>query len=60
MGAGRRAHLVEDHGDVPALAGRLTLDVEEQGAVGDRLEDDNELGRELQRQHRSFAGRQLD
>ena len=42
------------------LARRLALDVDELGAVGHRIEGDDEFARQLHRQHRLAAGRQVD
>ena len=58
--AGRRPQLVEDHRQVLPLARRLALDVDELRRMRHRIEDDDELGRQLQRQERLLAGRQLD
>ncbi len=39
---------------------RLALHVDELRRMGDRLEDDDEFGRKLDRQHTLLAGRKLD
>jgi hypothetical protein len=43
-----------------ALTRRRTRDIEEVASMGDRLEDDDELGRELQRQYGLVPGRKFD
>ena len=64
-----RAHLqrlvvdmvaVEDQRQALALACRLALHVDELRRMRDRLEDDDELGRQLERKDRLFARRQFD
>ena len=56
----RHLHLVEHHRKRLPLARRLALDVDELRSVRYRIEDDDEIIRQLHRQHRLFAGRQLD
>ena len=51
--------LVVDQRKLLALPGRLALHVDELRGMRHRLEHDDELRRQLQRQHRLFAGRQL-
>ena len=58
--AGRRVQLVEDDGELLALAGRLALDIQKMRRMRHRLEHDHELIGQLQRQHRLLARRQLD
>ena len=55
-----RMRLVEDQRQGLALARRLALDVDELRRMRHRLEHDDELGRQLQRQQRLFAGGQFD
>ena len=57
---GRRMHPVDGERERLTLTGRLALHIEELGRVRHRVEDDHELRRQLQRQNRLFAGRELD
>ena len=59
-GSDRRLDLVEHHGERLPLMRRLALDVNELGAVRHRIEDNDELLRQLHRQHGLFARRKLD
>ncbi|MEY9531707.1 hypothetical protein ABIA19_001497 [Sinorhizobium fredii] len=56
---GMSVRTVEDEGKVPPLPGRLAADVEELRRMRHWLEDDDELGRKLQRDDRLFARRQF-
>ena len=53
-------HVVEHHRQGLPLACRLALHVDEMRRVRDRIEDDHEFCRQLQRKDRLLARRQLD
>jgi hypothetical protein len=59
-GADRLLDLVEHHRQRLPLVGRFALNVDELGAVCHRIEGDDKVLRQLHRQHRLFARRQLD
>ena len=51
-----RACLADHHREVLALVGRFAFHVDELRRVRHRVEDEHELGREMQRQERLLAG----
>ena len=58
--AGRRMHLVENHRQFLPVARRLAFDIDELHGMGDRLEHDEELRRQVQRQARLVARREFE